>query len=88
MAVTQHRSLLELPFYDKDDTEVLILNSELLHECDLNGTCLSYQPYRYADYNVCELCMMLTLSTTIIIIYFLTANTILVKISLHHLEIT
>ena len=54
MAVTQHRSLLELPFYDIDDTEVLTLNSELLHECDLNGTCLSYQPYRYADYNVCD----------------------------------
>ena len=54
MAVTQHRSLLELPFYDIDDTEVLTLNSELLHECDLNGTCLSYQPYRYADYNECD----------------------------------
>ena len=34
------------------------------------------------------LCKMLTLSTTIIITYFLTANTILVKISLHHLEIS
>ena len=54
MAVTQHRSLLELPFYDIDDAELLTLNSELLHECDLNCTCLSYQPYRYAGYNVCE----------------------------------
>ena len=56
MAVTQHRCLLQLPFYDIDDTEFLTLNSsELLHECDLNGTCLSYQPYRYADYNECDL---------------------------------
>ena len=48
--------LLQLPFYDIDDTELLTLNSsELLHECDLNGTRLSYQPYRYADYNVCDL---------------------------------
>ena len=54
MAVTQHRSLLQLPFYDIDDTELLTLNSELLHECDLNGTCLSYQQHRYADYNVCD----------------------------------
>ena len=54
MAVTQHRSLLQLPFYDIDDTEFVTLNSsELLHECDLNCTCLSYQPYGYADYNVC-----------------------------------
>ena len=55
MAVTQHRCLLQLPFYDIDDTEFLTLNSsELLHECALNCTCLSYQPYRYADYNVCD----------------------------------
>ena len=54
MAVTQHRSLLELPFYDIDDTELLTLNSELLHKWDLNGTCISCQPYRYADYNVCD----------------------------------
>ena len=55
MAVTQHRSLLQLPFYGIEDTEFVTLNSsELLHECDLNGTCLSYQPYRYADYNVCD----------------------------------
>ena len=46
---------MQLPFYDIDDTEFLTLNSsELLHECDLNSTCLSYQPYRYADYNVCD----------------------------------
>ncbi len=48
------RSLLELAFYDIDDTEVFTLNSKLLHECDLNGTFLSYQPYRYAAYNVCD----------------------------------
>ena len=55
MAVTQHRSLLQLPFYGIEDTEFVTLNSsELLHECDLNGTCLLYQPYRYADYNVCD----------------------------------
>ena len=35
-----------------------------------------------------KLCNMLTLSTTIINVNFLTANTILVKISLHHMAIT
>ena len=46
---------MQLPFYYIDDTEFLTLNwSELLHECDLNGTCLSCQSYRYADYNVCD----------------------------------
>ena len=89
MALTQHRSLLELPFYDIDDTEVLSLNSELLHECDLNGTCLSYQPYRYADYNVCDAMHDVDpVNNHYNYIFPNCKNTILVKISLHHLEIT
>ena len=88
MAVTQHRSLLQLPFYDIDDTEFVTLNSsELLHECDLNGTCLSYQPYRYADYNVCDV-MQDVDPVNNQYKYYLTASTIFVKISLQHMEIT
>ena len=58
MAISRPNLCLQLPFSGIDDASFLTVNTvDSLHPSLSHfhfGTCLQYQPYRYADYAVCD----------------------------------